>query len=199
MPLKHALAGRTAAARTRGVGSKTETRDERLYPAAFLTLPHAKPPLQPGALVPPTPHPPNNPPRVPNFASRVLHASRVMRKGVRGRTVLCIGVGGRFSGRGRQAPALPVALYSLQARHNITLMCSTNREGGVWVPSRPATFAPTGRPPSTRAYAWICASSSGAVPCSPERAGGASLGLHKDSRNNGHSLSERCNCAVFGL
>ena len=25
------------------------------------------------------------------------------------------------------------------------------------------------------------------------------LGLHKDSRNNGHCLSERCNCAVFGL
>ena len=25
------------------------------------------------------------------------------------------------------------------------------------------------------------------------------VGLHKDSRNNGHSLSARCNCAVFGL
>jgi hypothetical protein len=24
-------------------------------------------------------------------------------------------------------------------------------------------------------------------------------GLHKDSRNNGHSLSERCNGVVFGL
>ena len=24
-------------------------------------------------------------------------------------------------------------------------------------------------------------------------------GLHKDSRNNGYCLSERCNCAVFGL
>jgi transposase-like protein len=32
-----------------------------------------------------------------------------------------------------------------------------------------------------------------------EEHGTAITGLHKDSRNNGHSLSERCNCAVFGL
>jgi hypothetical protein len=35
-----------------------------------------------------------------------------------------------------------------------------------------------------------------APPAPPPR---LTLGLHKDSRNNGHRLSARCNYAVFGL
>src|SRR2546429_7511298 len=134
-----------------GRGRAPKSGTGLLPPGIFLTAPSTKRILQPGALPPPVPHPRNNPRRVPKFASRALHVSTVLPRVVRGKTALCIGVGGRFSGRGRQAPALPVALYSLQARHNITLMCSTNREGGVWVPFRPATFAPTGKPPSKSA------------------------------------------------
>ena|SRR2546426_103245 len=50
-------------------------------------LPQTTPTLRLGP--PPRRHAPNNPHRVPNFVSRVLHVSRVMRKGVRGRTALC--------------------------------------------------------------------------------------------------------------